>query len=215
MREYYKPYNPADLNWHTIDEAMIKRSGSLEADADYRWVNFNTSGLHSAQHQYAIYLKDKGVSSIPKFKDDLGYNLPIPSCQTSNPYFPYTNPLKCHYTCAIYVTRLVRWVDSAPEEQRARLYNEQLTTTVIHELGHAVGIRHHNNPAMPDKPDDNWTDDGVRNCAMRYEHASEKKPSNSFLKTRYCKLGESYVAWDGSGKYAGHNCYGQINIKGD
>jgi len=213
FRQYYKPDNPANLNWHVIDLGNMKSTGKLESDPNFRWVNFNTSKKYFIRNQYAIYIVSKGVGQLPAFPTDVGYTYALPDCNDSHgTYMRYVFPLRCIYMTAIFSLRIVEWADSAEKngatfDDRARLYQEQMTTTVIHEIGHQIGIRHH----YPDK------DDGVRSCAIRYDHATEKdNVANNFLRTRYCTKQEPYSTFDGSpGLLLSDDCYGQINIKGN
>lgn len=209
--QYYKPYNPADLNWHLIAPAMMKRTGSVERNPDYRLVNFNTSKEHFFRNQYAIFVVNKGVSLNTELKNDVGYTPRIPGC--SKP-MRYSHPLKCLYSVEIYLDTINTWASKAPgtEAEKGKYANDQLTSTVIHELGHAVGIRHH----LPK------VDQGVKQCAIRYDSNTEMGHPRifGFLRTRYCKKGETYLTGeaDAGGKFKqfpSHNCYGQINLKGD
>jgi len=209
--QYYKPYNPADLNWHLITPALLKRTGNLESDADYRWVNFNTSKKHFFRNQYAIFIVNKGISSNTELANDVGYNPTVSDCSRST---HYSHPLKCFYSAEIYLDTIHTWASKAPgtKAEKSKYAHDQLTSTVIHELGHAVGIRHHS-PKMGQ---------GVKQCAMRYDSDTEMGHPRifGFLRTRYCKKGETYLTGeaDAGGKFKqfpSHNCYGQINTKGD
>jgi len=209
--KFYKPYNSADLNWHLIDVSMIKGTGSLIDNADFRWVNFNTSKKHFFRNQYAIFIVSKDKSPDPKFPNAVGDTPRLLSC--SKP-MRYSRPLKCIYSAEIYMGRVNEWASGAPgtSEDKDKYAFEQATSTVVHELGHAVGIAHH----APNQFE------GAKNCAIRYDTGTEMDHPRlfGFLRTHYCNKSDAYITGeaDASGnfkQFEGHNCYGQINIKGD
>lgn len=216
LRNYYFPNgNPADLNWHLIDLTMIKKDGALEKSPDYRWVNFNTSGEYSARHQYAIFVLDKGEDYDVDWKTRKVNRWAGTTKSLCGKNDLFTPPLKCFYSAEIYSKNVQEFVynpDHNFHRPKNVVFHDLLATTVIHELGHALGIKHH-------KPK---TYQGVQDCAMRYEEVMEYKHANviELLKARYCKANEYYLTGeaDASGhftRHPSHNCYGQINIKGN
>lgn len=209
--EFYREYNPARLNWHLISADMMKQD---------RWVNFNTSMDYYLGNQYAISLSDGG-----QMKQTAGESVGF--------WVNALQPLKTNGQVIIYRQFIQNFVRESPfTTDKGVVLQDILTTTVIHELGHAMGIKHHSHSSLPphcipipQKKRVNECDPatyGVESCSMRYETTTEYKQSRviPLLKTSYCKAGESYITdtMDKSGKhteYPSHNCYGQINIKGD
>ena len=100
-------------------------------------------------------------------------------------------------------------------------FNVNLAITIVTGQGstgsgHALGTRHHWDAASKTVTDSSMTF-GVLNCAMRYETNKERlnAPKHNFLKTRYCTKGETWIMPGKGTTFAGHDCYGQINIKGN
>ena len=214
FKTHYAPTNAAKLNWHYIDFDLVQKSGTLEVNPEYRCINFNSSHKLFLKDQYAIYLVNDHLSPDPKIPKDAGYN---------NTHASYTDiknyraafPLKCVYRVSIYPTGMDNALAGLSPTVKTRVKGEILTTTVIHEVGHALGIRHH-----WDSPSRTITDQsttmGVLNCALRYETSSERSNANTqnFLKTRYCTINETWTDPGTSKVNNGDNCYGQIDIKG-
>jgi len=86
---------------------------------------------------------------------------------------------------------------------------------VIHEIGHALGTRHHWDAATETITEQSKTL-GFPNCAMRYETDSERSNANTqnFLKTIYCTKGNTWNMPGTDKTISGDDCYGQIDIKG-
>lgn len=227
--EFYRPYNPSALNWHLISPAMMKQKGSLESNADYRWVNFNTSKTYFLRNQYALVLKDGGQT-----KQIAGEISGLSSCGGILDEKSRSQPLKCNYQVVVFRQFIRNFVRKNPFPQvKGDALQALLTTTVIHEMGHAMGIIHHTHASLPEHCNNVTKNErggtscdpntyGVQRCAMRYESGTEYKRADviPMLKTGYCRDGEIYISFeaDDAGnfkKFNSHNCYGQINIKGD
>ena len=114
------------------------------------------------------------------------------------------------------------------QSRKQRLFSELLTTTVIHEVGHSLGIQHHYNIIGTNESDTIFWDLGQKDCSIRYESGTEVRHNDklSLLKTKYCHLGEQWIRVSKDQPqgldaqeieyetYPSHNCYWQINIKG-
>ena len=120
----------------------MQRDGTLETDPEYRCVNFNTSEDFYYRDQFAVYLVDDGLNPDPSYKTDAGFNYE---------HTAYANkkdgrlafPLKSIYKVSVFPTGMDNAVAGLGAPLRARVKGELLTTTVIHEIGYALGMRHH------------------------------------------------------------------------
>ncbi len=144
---WYKPFNPADLNWHLIDPSMMKDTGKLHLDSIKRWVNFNTSDKHSSQKQFAIYLQNDGSFPGPGAPDSNGYNWKLPGPIKIGRYLSF--PLRDTYKVSVYpegITRLItrNYKALGLESFTNRVVGGLLGAAVVHEIGHAIGMVHHN-----------------------------------------------------------------------
>lgn len=227
--EYYRAENPSRLNWHLITPDMMKQQGNLNTNPEFRWLNFNTSKKHFLRNQYALVIMDEG-----RMRESAGITFALPSCSVNPGEESAPQPLKCNYRVAIYRQFIIDFIQQSPfPKGKGMVLQEILTTTVIHEIGHALGIVHHTQAILPDRcrglSDDERSGTacdpktyGVQSCAMRYEEMLEygKADIIPILKTEYCRSGQKFITSeaDSNGKfiqYPSHNCYGQINIKGD
>ncbi|MCK5209596.1 MAG: hypothetical protein KAQ79_16290 [Cyclobacteriaceae bacterium] len=214
FRTHYVRTNAAKLNWHYINFDLMQKNGILEANPEYRCINFNTSKDFYSRDQYALYLVNDGVNPDTTMLKDAGYNNTHATCSGIKNYRP-AFPLKCVYKVSIYPGGMDNALAGLGTPVKTRVKGEIFTTTVIHEIGHALGMRHH-----WDAPSRTITDNsktlGFPNCAMRYETDTERTSANTtnFLKTRYCTKGETWIMPGAGTKLTGDNCYGQIDIKG-
>lgn len=224
FKEHYAPNNPADLNWHYIDNHLMKYTGNVEDDEN-RWVNYRTSNSYSNQRQYAMWVRYWPV----------GGNYPLsagesPMKESCDEEYPGSTPLKCIYMVRVTQQGILNTLSGITDETRKqRLFSELLTTTVIHEVGHGLGIAHHYNNTGTDEPDKMFWELGQKDCSMRYESSTEIRYNDklSLLKTRYCRLGEEWIRIRKDQPqgldmqeiqyetFPAHNCYWYINIKGE
>ncbi|WP_430815652.1 hypothetical protein [Carboxylicivirga sp. RSCT41] len=223
FKEHYAPYNPADLNWHYIDHTLMKYTGNVEDDLN-RWVNYRTTNTYSNQKQYAMWVRYWPV----------GGNNPTsagesPMKKSCGHDYPGNAPLKCIYMVKITQQGILNALSEISDQARKqRLFSELLTTTVIHEVGHGLGLKHHYNNIGTGEPDSDFRELGVKDCAIRYESATEIMHNDklSLLKTRYCRLGDKWIRInkeqnEGTEQqeiqfetFPAHNCYWNINVKG-
>jgi hypothetical protein len=206
VKTYYEPYNPAKLALHYIDPTMMKFSGEAR-NPENRWVNLNTPSERQYAKQYAIFVKRWAVMG------DTGGEISHATDQLNelDQYAWTKNPLKSIYLLKISpgtIEMAVRKIEDPNVRQKA--YQLLLTSTVIHEFGHYLGIRHH--------AEDEGASSGVFDCAMRYNTKDEyAHPELLQPQFRYCTKGEKYkVAQDQTFvEKPAHNCFGQIDVKSD
>lgn len=239
VKTYFEPHNPAKLELHYVDPTMMKYSGDTK-NTDNRWINFNSETYRYAR-QYALNVrkwssggdgtlgiasdryaisdgegKEGQVARFVKWSDEVaGYDY----------YNSLKQPLKNIYIVKIAVNeieRLVhRMVGSKGQQLLQQVFTKVITSTVIHEVGHALGIRHHAND------DEVGVYQGVIDCAMRY-NTDDEIMHPEFLRANYllCKKGNTWklpvqqTGKDGKTIYffedkPADNCFGQIDIKSD
>ncbi len=239
VKTYYAPYNPTRLELHYIDPSMMQYTGEAK-NTDNRWVNFN-SGAHQYARQYALNLrkwtsggdgtlgiandgyvvsdgesKEGQIARFVKWSDQLtGYDY----------YNSLEQPLKHIYIVKITTGEINRFVRSMAGSRSSELlqevYTKVITSTVIHEVGHALGIRHHAN----DDPIGVYM--GVIDCAMRYNTDDEIwHPDHLRANYTLCKRGETWkrsaqrTGKDGKTEYyfedmPSDDCFGRIDVKSD
>jgi hypothetical protein len=93
----------------------------------------------------------------------------------------------------------------------------EMPMVVMHEVGHAIGIKHH-------APEIN---EGIVDCVMRYRTGLETRHARQLVPmTRYCRKGETWlksldetnadgdkaVKWE---RHASDECWDQVDIKSD
>ena len=239
VKEYYEPHNPAKLELHYVNPTMMQYTGEAKNPSN-RWVNFN-SGTYRYAKQYALNVrkwtsvkdgvlgsaegtyavseaagKEGEVAKFIQWSDELsGYDF----------YHTLEQPLKNIYIVKISPSEIERFVRMIVGNQnqalRQQVFTKMMISTVIHEAGHAIGIRHHAN----DDPD--GLSLGVIDCAMRYTIDDElRNPGQLRANYLYCKKGETWKRsaqrTDKGGKTEYYfeeeksdNCFGRIDIKSD
>lgn len=241
VKQYYEPYNPAKLNLHYIDPTMMKFNGSAK-DPENRWVNCNSSHDTWYARQYALYVvrwttmsdgamiagEGSGLDTVMALQDQIN------GTNTAAGLDSFTQPLKNFYMVKISPSSEEKAVRGIKDPNvRQAVFNADFTSTVIHEIGHAIGIRHHHSGAPgadPDTPADQRPTDeqgGVFDCSIRYRTPAEyQHPEMIKPQTRYCGKNETWkkttIKKDAGGNktattetVAGDNCFGQIDVKSD
>jgi hypothetical protein len=136
----------------------------------------------------------------------------------------FDQPLKCHYVVAINKPLIdYLCLKSVSPNYRQFVSEKLLTTTVIHEIGHSIGIQHHGNDRVTNTY-------GVRDCAIRYTSDGEDLHPNFYVDMhRYCRSTETYLQYVPSDrplspneqipldviKKTAHGCWEQITVKCD
>jgi len=218
--------NPAKLNIHYLNPELMKFNG-VARDPENRWVNFNSSDPDKMYaKQYALYvvnwpnLDNQGVGEAnPYVLTDLenGY-----ASTDASWHEKLKQPLKSIYIVKVCPSTVERWTRGVPD--RDRVYQIILKSTVIHEVGHALGIRHHHDRGN-ETPE--AVSSGYFDCAMRYNTDDELKHLK-LLKENYIFC-DATMTWqkpvverdaEGNPVYTfqelpSHNCFGQIDVKSD
>lgn len=239
VKEYYEPHNPAKLALHYVNPTMMQYTGEAKNPSNRR-VNFN-SGTYQYAKQYALNVrkwtsakdgvyglaedthavseaagKEGEVAKFIQWSDEIsGYDY----------YRTLEQPLKDIYLVKISPSEIERFVrlmvGSQNQVLRQQVFTKIITSTVIHEVGHAIGIRHHAND------DVKGLHLGVIDCAMRYTTDDElRNPGQLRANYLYCKKGETWkraaqrTDTNGNTEYyfeeeKSDNCFGRIDIKSD
>ena len=176
VKQFYQPYNPAQLELHYIDTEMMRYSGNKD-DPENRWVNYNSDTEHWYARQYALVVKRGKLNG-----NDAG------AAYFSGSSFPDNQSLKHCYMIEIIQERFDELFAGLNRPDMASEWGRiEMTITLIHEIGHALGIQHHTQNGLEEEnisDDDNgeyaghsenWDhkSTGVLNCAMRYHNSAE------------------------------------------
>ena len=236
IKDYYEPLNPAELKLHYINPDLMRFSKSV-THKEHRWVNFNSNELMHAK-QYAMHVikwdttLTKEIGNLPGGKvcwEEFVNNGTITDIQAWN------QPLRYFYLIKINVdgTHLKNSLRThLVPDVRSKIFELYLRRTIIHEFGHAIGIRHHLKDLRAEKEDEEEKVSGVSDCAMREPSAIEKaRPELYKPSFRYCRKGETYIKEivkkeiDDEGNervvsvdlvtMPAHGCFEQIDIKSD
>ncbi|MFN8358039.1 MAG: hypothetical protein U0Y10_26490 [Spirosomataceae bacterium] len=252
---YYAQHNPASLNWHLIapNQMVFTRQG---LDPENRWVNFHTTSYHYAK-QYAMHLVKRSIApagggivgqafSNPEIKtydeneaanavmggyllstEQNGQPIRTSACP---PDEGFNKPLKCFYIVELYQGTIERLCNQLKPSVRQAVFQKMMFSTVIHEVGHGLGITHHRKGGVEDGAE---TVRGVLDCAMRYTSDLENQRPGSLYRwqLRYCQHGETFQeVVDSSASttnpnappqaiqwvtFPAHDCFKQIDVKSD
>jgi len=228
-RQYYAPANPAGLDLRFVRPPMIKLSGVAE-DPDNRWVNFSSAEEDRYARQYAMFVK-RWTSSDGGHASDDTLNRQDEAARTgADSTYDFTlQPLKTIYVVKISPGTVEKAVKGLSQGQAQKAYAVEMESTVIHEMGHAVGIHHHwaGGVRPPEGETEEMVASGAPSCAMRYRSDAESKhPDLMPRQDRYCRKGETWMGGtlttDAGGNQRGvlgpqtaHDCFGQIDVKSD
>jgi hypothetical protein len=240
FKKNYFPENPSQLVWHYVDENLMRFSG-VPSDPENRWINVNTPDALQYAKQYVIVVVEDdsltvpdGVdkSGKPKTKPDGGVTDSVPGAGNA-----FLEPVKNHYQCRINVTQgayefggLKNLPAYKGQPDKILLIAQDaanaVKSTVIHEVGHFLGIHHHFPPGatMSDSPWPETADSeawGVIDCCMRYDNGPvDILPVKDFaklypLRSRYCTKSDQGFGPDWKTPQPSDNCWGQIKVKSD
>jgi hypothetical protein len=249
FQTYYEPYNPSKLEWHYLSADMkqlyyddIKIRRPLN-----RWVNFNKVADYFYSEQYAlvltsstnVYKYDTLATGISFTSSEWQYALDVNANVTSSNEVinqvtkennggvdVFKSPMKTHIKIEILATGIAKKCayikEHSGEEAFQKAKAASTGSTVIHEIGHCIGICHH-------KP---TADCGPENCVMRYLTSTQLKSAFlSVRRTAYCYPGETgpnyiHIPRTGvtppgekdyieqpAGSSSSDNCYGKITVK--
>jgi hypothetical protein len=180
VKKWYEPYNPAKLTLHYIDPSMMKFSG-VAKDPENRWVNCNSSEDKWYARQYAMFVKEWSVMEDKTDGTIVGeaswHTLEDNLNGITNDYAGFEQPLKKIYIIKIASAAIEKLIKTGVRDPNVQqdAYNKMMTTAVIHEIGHGLGIHHHADGAHET---DESVYGGVFACVMRYNTEMENKSPN-------------------------------------
>jgi hypothetical protein len=243
VKKYYEPNPASKLNFHYVTPTSVKFNG-VARDPENRFVNTNTPKPLRYARQYCLYVvrwtamidydgrtwgeasdldplyvleatikKGDTLTKEEKNKVEKGGNF----------------DLKNNYVVKVAATMIEKLYGQKNLERNLR-------KCVTHEIGHAIGIPHHERPPerrkkkfvpawwddqdVIEKPEDVPEEsEGVLDCAMRYVGRKEDKHSLERKQDRFCTADEKFkLSEQKSNTFVdvpAHNCFGQIDVKSD
>lgn len=190
IKKYYEPYNPAQLQIHYIDNTLMQFNEN-GTDPSNRWVNFNSSESDWYARQYAIYAHTENLLTESGGANDIQQLKAQPKG-----YDAFAEPMKNFFELAVSPAGVRSQYPSppfSPQEQEAA-FQADMTTSIIHEFGHCVGIPHHR---LNGVEDDATRVGGVLDCPMRYYNENDirdfQKTRVLAPRTKYCRVGQTGV----------------------
>jgi hypothetical protein len=259
FKDNYETENPSGVEWHYLSNEKkqflyypddIKKDGS-------RWINFNKVSDYFYSEQYCMVLmySDRTYAYDPKMTacsftkaeydfannphptpaDSIAYN--EGTSETYSTKSPMKRILKIEILRNAIAKKLAFVKQTAGDAVFAAAVKTKIASAVKHEVGHCIGIHHHE--ALAGAPDNDNHDEqsaaannGVISCLMRYYDLAESNNVQQQLVVRnsYCRKGESGPYYyrvntrDANGKVVSYteqvagtkvsdNCYGQITVK--
>jgi hypothetical protein len=222
VKQYYEPHNPAKLELHYIDPTMMKFSGEAR-NPENRWVNCNSIKYRYAR-QYAMFVK-RWTTMEGGTAGEANWITGTDELNDIDPYKGFEQPLKSIYIIKISQPVIERSLMGIKDpDLRQRTFQLLMTSTVIHEIGHGLGIKHHSEGKTET---DQSVIVGVFDCAMRYNTPEEyAHPELLKPQMRFCGKGEKWRRpaerrdKNGNTEYYfeevnSHNCFGQMDVKSD
>ena len=208
FKQYYEPYNPANLTNRYIDRSMMQGlAGGTPQEPGYRVVNFN-SVTHKYADQYCMVIEEGyPADETPDFTI-------YGQVQGGKyDYSSFEHPMKTYWAV---------WVNPRHLHESSAKVQSFYTTIVIHEIGHHLGITHHllreDVSGQPVSMVEDITSavQGVPNCAMRYYTQMEWTLDWLDTRTRYCRATDPNWTDSTTGfEYPPDDCFGQIDVKSD
>lgn len=249
FQTFYEPFNPSKLEWHYLsadkkqlyyDDINIRRPLN-------RLVNFNKVTDYFYSEQYAlvimntdnVYKYDTLATGISFTSSEWQYALNNNANVTSSPevmtqlmkedngsFDVFKSPMKTHIKIEIMPAQIAKKCDFIKQHSGETAFKNAMQvnigSTVMHEVGHCIGICHH-------KP---TADSGPENCVMRYLSNVQRKDATILVRrSAYCYPGETgpdYIhtprtgptppgeedyTEQPAGTTSSDNCYGKISIK--
>lgn len=238
IKTYYEPSNAqaAGLELHYIDPSLMCYDAAREASGlkgaagpEHRWLNFHSLPDQRYARQYAIVALIDNALSEPDPDHPGQMRCYEGGAESYGVPDAYAQPLKRFAELRVNVTCLRQHIVSLARQVgltltptvEQQLHANNLTSAVIHELGHHIGIPHHRpRPGTAYPANSSSWDWGVWGCAMRYPHSyldgQNLKAGSWPAQTRYCREGDS-------GKYPPgptvapepDPCFPRIDVKSD
>jgi hypothetical protein len=229
LKDYVESYEPYKLNVHYVTPQSMRYTGAARNPKD-RVVNTNTPRDLTYAPQYAlvvvnwsrmtlgagqVYGEAAYTGSVTAANQRFDQEMNGDYSKVEDPEILW-NP-KNFYLVKISLDAIKSWAKNANDQQTA--YRKYLESTIIHEVGHGLGIGHHADENGNETNIDLMT--GVMSCAMRYSSPDEDRhPDLLPQQVRFCTSDETYEfqpdrnSLDRVTRKA-HNCFGQIDVKSD
>lgn|GEM_PF-2436203 len=203
IKRYYEAYNPANMCLHYINKEDMNFTGKPLA-TDNRWINFNYVSDYNYARQYVmcarqVAIADNDPNCVGATVNDYSLAGQPPNWKQiwTRPVFRSGELEVSPTRCLVTVDHLIAGKIIKPED-RDKVIKNFLTSTIIHEMGHYMGIIHHrfpeNRKPVNEKYNSLGTDDpdamsGNISCPMRYGTYKEYQTRDSWLTlyTNYCR----------------------------
>ena len=229
--KYYAPTNISKINWHYVDMETFNYDKDLKDEDETNWTNYNTPKEYYYAKQYAAFLY---LSESEGDANDAGGSTARKKTLTN---------LSGHFLdlrIAIKRSASVQQGINAfgpktpcPDKAKANATAAQdLKQTVMHEIGHTIGISHHQPNGVhnydaatkrqitADETTNTSKYYGIHTCVMRYYNYEDGQFTFNHgcsllpLLDHYCTAGEKGINTDGTETHS-DNCWGQIDVKSD
>lgn len=259
FKDNYEQANPSNLNWHYLSydkKQFLYYPDDIKKDLS-RWINFNKVSDYFYSEQYCMVLMysdrtyaydslmtacsftkaeyDFANNPNPTAADEIAYNEGTSKAYSTKS--PMKRLLKIEILRNAIASNLAFVKAASGDAVFAAAVKTKIASSVKHEVGHCIGIHHHEaNAGAPgnDNHDEQSAaaNNGVTSCLMRYYNLTERNNVQQQLVVRnsYCRKGESGPYYyrvntkDANGKVIsytehlagtknGDNCYGQIMVK--
>ena len=214
--KYYAPTNIAQVQWHYLDKTLFEFK-EKEDSPETNWMNYNTPNEYAYAKQYALYLFAEEYKG--DFVGEAGETVPRKGFPGNGHHGLY-----CHFSYAASVAEANIFLGHCSDPAKiAAMAERDFNQTVLHEVGHFIGINHHSRLQYNDKTDgfdDEWSRFfGVHTCVMRYYSASDQRLVETTCAlapslNHYCTADETAIDRRG-GATPSDNCWGQIDVKSD
>jgi hypothetical protein len=241
VQQYYEPSHATKLNIHYVTPKSMRFSG-VARDRQNRVINTNSPKSLTYAPQYGLYIVrwtamiDDGytlgeasdLDPLLRLEASIKKGEKLTKEEEKEVNVGGNYELKNNYVVKVAANMIQKVYG-------AKNLDKMLKLCVTHEIGHAIGMPHHERPPerqkkklFPDwwpaldeeeKPEDVPEEsEGVLDCAMRYPARWESKHGLIRKQDRFCGAETFKLADPKTGAFIevpAHNCFGQIDVKSD